>query len=54
MGKKFAMLPPNYPAGFFDGALAKKMGCGQSSNTRAELLALWALLIVSKLLGIPL
>ena len=30
------------------------LGCGRSTNTRAELLALWALLAVSKLLGIPL
>ena len=30
------------------------LGCGTSTNTRAELLALWALLAVSKLLGIPL
>ena len=30
------------------------LGCGKSSNTRAELLALWALFAVSKFLGIPL
>ena len=30
------------------------LGCGRSTNTRAELLALWALLVVSKHLGIPL
>ena len=29
------------------------MGCGSSTNTRAELLALWALLRVSLLMGIP-
>ena len=29
------------------------MGCGSSSNTRAELLALWALLRVSELMGLP-
>ena len=29
------------------------MGCGYSSNTRAELLALWAILRVSKLMGLP-
>ena len=30
------------------------MGCGRSTNTKSELMALWALLSVSKLLGIPL
>ena len=30
------------------------LGCATSTNTRAELLALWDLLAVSKLLGIPL
>ena len=30
-----------------------KMGCGLSTNTRAELLALWVLLTFSKLLGLP-
>ena len=34
--------------------LSFSLGCGKSTNTRAELLALWALLDVSKLLGIPL
>ena len=34
--------------------LSFSLGCGKSTNTRAELLALWALLAVSKLLGIPL
>ena len=29
------------------------MRCGRSSNTRAELLALWAILRVSLLMGIP-
>ena len=29
------------------------MGCGRSSNTRAELLACWAILRVSFLMGIP-
>ena len=29
------------------------MGCGSSSNTRAELLALWTILRVSKLMGLP-
>ena len=29
------------------------MGCGSSSNTRAELLALWAVLRVSHLMGLP-
>ena len=30
------------------------LGCGSSTNTRSELLALWALLSVSKIMGIPL
>ena len=30
------------------------MGCGRSTNTRAELLAVWALLRVGLLMGIPL
>ena len=30
------------------------MGCGSSTNTRAELLAIWALLRVGLLMGIPL
>ena len=30
-----------------------KMGCGHSTNTRAELLALWAVLKVSQLMGLP-
>ena len=30
------------------------LGCGRSTNTRAELLALWAILMVSKQMGIPL
>ena len=30
------------------------LGCGSSTNTRSELLALWALLYVSKITGIPL
>ena len=34
--------------------LSFSLGCGKSTNTRVELLALWALLVVSKLLGIPL
>ena len=34
--------------------LGFSLGCGRSTNTRAELLALWALLAVSKHLGIPL
>ena len=34
--------------------LGFSLGCGKSTNTRAERLALWALLVVSKLLGIPL
>ena len=29
------------------------MGCGRSTNTRAELLALWAILRVGSLMGIP-
>ena len=34
--------------------LSFSLGCGKSTNTRAELLALWVVLAVSKLLGIPL
>ena len=34
--------------------IAFSLGCGSSANTRAELLALWALLVVSKIMGIPL
>ena len=34
--------------------LGFSLGCGMSTNTRAELLALWALLAISKHLGIPL
>ena len=30
------------------------MGCGRSTNTRAELLALWAILRIGLLMGIPL
>ena len=30
------------------------MGCGKSTNTKYELMALWALLSVSKIMGIPL
>ena len=30
------------------------LGCGRSTNTRAELLARWAILMVSKQMGIPL
>ena len=30
------------------------MGCGRSTNTKSELMALWAILSVSKDLGIPL
>ena len=30
------------------------LGCGSSTNTRSELLALWALLVVTKHMGIPL
>ena len=30
-----------------------KMGCGQSTNTRAELLALWVLLTFANMLGLP-
>ena len=29
------------------------MGCGQSTNTQEELLALWVLLAFSKLVGLP-
>ena len=34
--------------------LGFSLGCGRSTNTRAKRLALWALLAVSKHLGIPL
>ena len=30
------------------------MGCGPSTNTRAELMALWALIVVAKLMGLSL
>ena len=30
------------------------MGCGKSTNTKSKLMALWALLSVSKIMGIPL
>ena len=30
------------------------LGCGNSTNTRSKLLALWAILMVSKQMGIPL
>lgn len=30
------------------------MGCGRCTNTKSELMALWALLIVSKSMGVPL
>ena len=33
--------------------LCIKMGCGQSTNTRFELLALWTLLAVAKELDLP-
>ena len=33
--------------------LAFKLGCGRSTNTRAELLALWASLWVAKDIGLP-
>ena len=36
-----------------DNLFSFSMGCGSSSNTRAELLALWAILRVSKLMGLP-
>ena len=34
--------------------LSFSLGCGKSTNTRAEILALWALLAVAQHLGIPL
>ena len=34
--------------------LSFSLGCGSSTNTRSELLALWALLPVTKHMGIPL
>ena len=47
-GARFMMLlSDSHTLGF-------SLGCGRSTNTRAELLALWALLAVSKHLGIPL
>ena len=30
-----------------------KLGCGHNTNTRAELLALWALLFIAKDIGLP-
>ena len=30
------------------------MGCGRCTNTKSEMIALWALLTVSKIMGIPL
>ena len=30
-----------------------KLGCGQSTNTRFEILALWVLLVFAKHIGIP-
>ena len=36
-----------------DYCISFSLGCGSSSNTRAELLALWAILRVSKLMGLP-
>ena len=33
--------------------LSIKLGCGRSTNTRAELLALWALLYISKEICLP-
>ena len=35
-----------------DHFLSLKMGCSQSSNTRAELLALWVLLVIAKIIGL--
>ena len=29
------------------------MGCGRCTNTKSEMIALWALLTVSKIMGIP-
>ena len=34
--------------------LSFKLGCGPSTNTRAELMALWSLLVVAKMMGLPL
>ena len=34
--------------------ISYSLGCGRSTNTRSELLALWALLLVAIHLGIPL
>ena len=36
-----------------DHSFSINMGCGQSNNTRSEILALWALLVVAKEFGIP-
>ena len=33
--------------------LSSKLGCGHSTNTRVELLALWALLYIAKDIGLP-
>ena len=33
--------------------LSIKMSCGSCTNTRAELLALWALLHIAKEIGLP-
>ena len=30
-----------------------KIGCGQSTNTRSELLALWVLLVTANIFGLP-
>ena len=35
-------------------SLKFSLGCGNSTNTISELLALWAILMVSKQMGIPL
>ena len=34
-------------------SLSIKLGCGRSTNTRAELLALWASLYIAKDIGLP-
>ena len=34
-------------------SLSFKLGCGPSTNTRAELLALWSLLYVAHKMGLP-
>ena len=36
-----------------DYCISFSLGCGSNSNTRAELLALWAILRVSELMGLP-